>query len=88
METLARGNTAEAEVMSAFVALGYRVLLPFGDGHSYDLAVDLEPGFARVQCKSARSGKGTLKFNSCSTDHGRGRLPYIGLADLFGVYSQ
>jgi hypothetical protein len=27
-----------------------------------------------------------LVFNSRTTDHGRGRRPYTGLADVFGVY--
>jgi hypothetical protein len=27
-----------------------------------------------------------MVFNSRSTDHGKGRQPYSGLADIFGVY--
>ena len=30
--------------------------------------------------------RGSVLFNSCRTDHGRGRLPYAGLAEAFGVY--
>jgi len=86
METLVKGNAAESAVMHAFVELGFQVALPFGGGHAYDLVVDLNPGFVRVQCKSGRRGKGVLRFNSCSTDHGSGRMPYAGLADFFGVY--
>jgi PD-(D/E)XK endonuclease len=26
-------------------------------------------------------------FNSCGTDHGRGRMSYQGRADVFGVYA-
>jgi hypothetical protein len=31
-------------------------------------------------------GRGCLAFHCRSTDHGRGRQPYLGLADLFAVY--
>jgi PD-(D/E)XK endonuclease len=63
------------------------MLVPFGGGHPYDLVVDLEDGSVlRVQCKTGRPVEGCIHFNSRTTDHGRGRLPYDGLADLFGVY--
>src|SRR5262249_7920557 len=54
--------------------------------HPYDLIVDLGPVFLRVQCKRAWPSKGCLAFNARSTDHGRGRGTYEGLADIFGVY--
>lgn len=28
-----------------------------------------------------------MLFNARTTDHGRGRVPYLGLADVFGVYA-
>ena len=64
------------------------MLLPFGGGHPFDLAVLLSPRtFLRVQCKTARRRKGCLMFNSRTTDHGKGRLRYDGLADVFGVFA-
>jgi hypothetical protein len=88
METALRGNAAEGAVLSALVARGYRVLVPFGGGHPYDLMIHLETGeLIRVQCKSAREGRnGCLLFNGRTTDHGRGRCRYDGLADVFGVH--
>jgi hypothetical protein len=81
------GNMTEAMVLSAFAQRGFHVLIPFGDGHPYDLAVHLEgTEFLRVQCKTARPQGGCLIFNVRSTDHGRGPQSYIGLADIFGVY--
>jgi PD-(D/E)XK endonuclease len=63
------------------------VLIPFGEGHPYDLAVWLGgPTFARVQCKTAWPVGGCLVFNCRSTDHGPGPQSYVGLADVFGVY--
>jgi hypothetical protein len=87
VRTASKGNAAELAVLSAFVERDFDVLLPFGGGHPYDLAVHLSgQSFLRVQCKSARRRAGCLLFNSCTTDHGRGRMPYLGLADIFGVY--
>jgi hypothetical protein len=40
----------------------------------------------RVQVKSGRVRKGCVEFNSCSTDHGRGRQHYKGRADVIAVY--
>ena len=45
-----------------------------------------EPGFLRVQCKTAWLSSGCLLFNAYATDHGRGQQSYKGRADLFGVY--
>jgi PD-(D/E)XK endonuclease len=82
-----KGNAAEAAVLDAFVQQGFDVLVPFGEGQPYDLVVHL-PGdaFLRVQCKNARWDRGCVVFNSRTTDHGRGRLSYRGLADVFGVF--
>jgi PD-(D/E)XK endonuclease len=87
MTTALRGNTTEAAVLRALVDLDFAVLIPFGEGHPYDLVVHLAgSSFARVQCKSGGVRKGCVVFNSNSTDHGRGPGTYLGLADIFGVY--
>jgi len=74
-------------ILAALVRRGYHVLIPFGEGHPYDLAIWLDgTTFIRVQCKTAWPVGGCLVFNSHSTDHGRGPQSYHGLADIFGVY--
>jgi hypothetical protein len=81
------GNRGEAMVLAALIDRGYRVWVPFGEGHPFDLAVYLDEGtWLRVQCKTARPQQGCVVFNPHTTDHGRGRLSYVGRADLFGVY--
>ena len=81
------GNEGEAAILAALVRGGFRVLVPFGEGHPYDLAIDLgEPRILRVQCKTAWRVGGCLVFNTLSTDHGRGPRSYVGHAELFGVY--
>jgi hypothetical protein len=81
------GTKAEAAVLNALVGRGYDVPVPFGEGLPYDLIVDLGGrDFLRVQCKRAWPLQGCVVFNTRSTDHGRGPQPYVGLADVFGVY--
>lgn len=87
MSSAKRGNEAEAAVLSALVQRGFEVSVPFGEGQSYDLLVDLgDRDFLRVQCKRTWSLQGCVVFNARSTDHGRGPRSYVGLADIFGVY--
>jgi hypothetical protein len=87
MTTALKGNRTEAEVLRALVERDYAVLMPFGEGHPYDLVVQISGEvFLRVQCKTARVQNGCLRFNSRSTDHGHGPGSYVGLADIFGVY--
>ena len=81
------GEVTEAAVLSALVRHGHQVLIPFGNAEPYDLAVDLLDGsFVRVQCKTGRLKGACVDFNSCSTDHGKGRQSYVGRADVFGVF--
>src|SRR3954453_18529796 len=88
MSSAKRGNEAEAKVLCALIERGYEVSIPFGSGQPYDLIVDLGGrDFLRIQCKRAWPLQGCVVFNARSTDHGRGPQSYIGLADVFGVYS-
>jgi PD-(D/E)XK endonuclease len=88
METIQRGNAAEAAVLAALVAADIPVLVPFGDGLPFDLAAVIPPDgeIVRIQVKSGRIRSGCVLFNSCSTDHGKGRRPYRELADVIAVY--
>jgi hypothetical protein len=87
MNTISRGNAAEAAVLHALIKAELVVLMPFGGGASFDLAVVLPPDgeIARIQVKSGRVRKGCVTFNACNTDHGRGRMSYRGLAEFIAV---
>src|SRR3954447_18080898 len=87
MGTIERGNAAQAAVLDAFIRQDLMVFLPFGDGAPYDLLVDSGAKTVRVQVKCARIRDECIVFNSCGTDHGRGRLSYEWRADVFGVYT-
>jgi PD-(D/E)XK nuclease superfamily protein len=64
-ETKRKGDACETHVLAALVAAGLTVLVPWGDNAAYDLVVDLEARFLRVQCKTARPiGNGCISFNT------------------------
>lgn len=88
LDTRHRGSRAEAAVLHACLEAGLLVSVPFGGFGPYDLLVDVPGrGIVRVQVKSGRVRNGCVVFNSCSTDHGQGRLDYIGRADVFAVHA-
>ncbi len=60
MSTKVVGNVSEAKVLAALLEVGYDVLLPFGAHPRYDMVVDREGEFYRIQCKTGR-----LKQNGC-----------------------
>ena len=70
------------------------VLIPFGENQRYDLLIDDNGDFVRVQCKTGRLRNGVVLFNTCSITYhhpgNRGTRQYMhhyrGAADVFGVY--
>jgi hypothetical protein len=88
MNTISRGNAAEAAALCAFAEAGLHVLVPFGDGLPFDLAVVMPDGetLVRVQVKSGRVRGSCVVFNACNTDHGSGRSAYTGKADVIMVH--
>lgn len=88
MDTIRKGNAAEAAVLAALIDAGIGVLIPFGGGTPFDLVAVTPPegDLVRIQVKSGRIRKGCVEFNSSSTDHGKGQLPYTGRADLIAVH--
>jgi hypothetical protein len=81
------GNQTEGIVLAALMQAGKVVLLPFGGGHRYDIAIDEAGSLVRVQCKTAHLRKGCVVFSARSTLRNGASHSYRGDADLFGVYS-
>jgi len=84
------GERSEGMVLAALLRAGKVVLQPFGDNQRYDLVIDEDGTFVRVQCKTARwrrEGE-SFQFDSCSSQvhRGQGKRGYRGQADVFGVY--
>jgi hypothetical protein len=88
MDTILRGNAAEAAVLNALIQADIGVALPFGGWCPFDVVVVSPDNGAllRWQVKSGRIRKGCVQFNTCSTDHGHGRQDYRGRADHIAVH--
>ena len=85
MNTKDKGDISEAMILARLLQLGKKVAIPFGENHRYDLLIDDDGEFTRVQCKTARIHKGCVVFNARSTN-ARISTNYRGEADLFIVY--
>lgn len=84
-----KGEISQAVILAELVKAGLDVLLPFGDSSRYDLVVDFDKHFVRVQCKTAHIEDEVVSFSTCSsTLHTKAgsRRNYRGEADYFGVF--
>lgn len=83
------GLRTEAAITAELLRRGVRVLQPCGFNHRYDLVLDLDGEFVRVQCKTGRLRNGAVHFNSesvrCNSTTAV-RRSYDGDADLFLVH--
>lgn len=90
MNTKAVGEKSEGQVIAALLKAERVILIPFGDNQRYDLVIDNNGKFIRVQCKTGRLKNGVIvvRTHSKTWKNGRrtGTRGYKGEADLFGVY--
>jgi len=91
--TATKGEASECAILARLIASGYKCLIPWGHDHRYDIAIDHDGEFVRIQCKTARYNKvrGTVQFNTITTYARVGGKPHLrkgykGEADYFGVY--
>lgn len=63
--SLKKGLKTELECQCAFINLGYSVSVPLGNFDKYDMVVDVNGKFIRVQCKSSTYNEenGFISFN-------------------------
>jgi hypothetical protein len=82
------GDVSQSRVMTALLASGAKVLMPFGDNARYDLVTERNGRFSRIQCKTARLRHGAIVFAIASSQYhrGGGRRDYRGQVDEFGVF--
>ena len=82
------GDITQSQVMAALLRRGKNVLMPFGDNCRYDLVVEQDGLFARIQCKTGRIDRGAIVFSVASSQYHRGgrRQDYRGQVDAFGVF--
>jgi hypothetical protein len=85
------GDKTALAVMLALRMSGRTVLTPFGENTRYDLVVEDEGIFARVQCKTGRFRAGAVCYKTSSSyahhpSPKTRRCGYRGEIDYFGVY--
>ena len=80
------GERSEAVILAKLLLKGEVVLQPFGDNQRYDLALDQDGTFIRVQCKTGRLKNGAVEFSCCSMAGGKLRRNYRGQIEMFAVY--
>lgn len=82
------GERSEGIVLAELMRLGCVVLLPFGNNQRYDLVIDENSNFVRVQVKTAwfETGSVCFKVNSVNAFTGK-RTGYVDAADVFMAYS-
>jgi hypothetical protein len=92
--TVHKGQITETKLLARLTEPGYRCLVPWGNYHTYDLAIDSGGQLVRIQCKTGRydEKRGIVLFNTSITYHARKEngthvvRGYVGEIDYFGVY--
>ena len=82
------GDITQSQVLAALLKQGKKVLMPFGDNFRYDLVVEENGSFSRIQCKTGRVDRGAVVFAVASSQYHRGgkRQNYHGQVEAFGVF--
>lgn len=91
--TKLKGDIAHSKVISRVLELGLSVLQPIGDNNRYDIVIEKDNKFYRIQIKNAwyNTEKDALEFMTHSVSRLNNgeykRKYYIGDVDYFMVYS-
>lgn len=84
------GEHAQGLILAEVMKYGYTVLIPFGEGRRYDMVIEKDAQFFRLQCKAGRYKEGVIRFNACSSNwFNKTRKPYTREEiDYFAVYCE
>jgi hypothetical protein len=90
-DTKAVGDISTAMVTAALLKARKNVLVPFGDRHRYDLVIEENGVYTRIQCKTGRLIGESIKFNLYSVVRDAAtkkwiKKPYRDDVDAYGVY--
>ena len=89
--TKKQGTVCVGAVFAKLLKAGRTILLPVGDNERYDLVIEEDGLFERVQCKAGRLKHGAVVFDVSSTNLKNGnwvRHHYHGQVEKFAVYCQ
>jgi hypothetical protein len=87
-ESLAKGDSSVGYISMALMASGKKVLIPLTYNSRYDLLIDEDGKYTRVQCKTGRviQDGSILAFEVCSKNNKGERKDYIGQVDVFAIH--
>ena len=69
-----KGISTELQCLAAFSKLGIQILIPYGDYARYDIVIDINNIFYRIQCKTASlEREGVYKIPCRSTAANKSR---------------
>ena len=85
------GTATEGAVLAALLRMGKTVLIPFGSQQDYDLVMEDNGSFSRIQCKTGRWRQGSVYFNLYTMSQSTGseihtRRCYDDRVQFYGVY--
>lgn len=87
MNTKQMGTIAELKAQYDFMNYGYNILIPQGDYCAYDLVIEKEGRFWKVQVKSAQKIKeGKIEFDLTSQNYYCSKKYSIKDCELFYLY--
>lgn len=90
INTKAKGDVSTAVIFAALVKNGFTVLTPWGDKNRYDLVVDDNGKFIRIQCKTGCLNNKCINFRTYSLTTKNGKSVKSNYTaeeiDLFMVY--
>jgi hypothetical protein len=92
MNSKAQGNIGVAMAIAYYSQKGFPVLLPLGDNCRYDLVVDIDGHFAKVQCKTStfqEGGSYRVELRTCGGNKSGSSIKKLSSeeVDLVFVYS-
>ncbi len=64
-----KGDIAELAVAKKLIENGWKVLFPYGENHRYDLVIEQDNKFVRVQVKYATPKDGVLEVSCRSSNN-------------------
>lgn len=88
MNTKQTGDETEARILSALIAEGDSVSIPFGDNDKYDLVLDTGTQLLTVQCKTGWIEDDVVRFKTASKTTVDGDVTmndYDDAVDVFAV---
>lgn len=88
MNTQSKGSITELKIAAKLIERGYTVCMPYGNNARYDLVIEKNGKFERIQCKTSHIEEKCIRFNTTSQHILTGeRFTYETEIEYFGVYS-